>query len=86
MKNKKFVRVVDIKFNDRFYLEQDIKTMAKQVLDVTKPKAKDIKYDLEWIDSEIESFMNSIENGEQRDYPDELLELAEMVLDKFNLK
>lgn len=38
MKNKKFVRVVDIKFNDRFYFEQDIKTMAKHFLDVTKPK------------------------------------------------
>ena len=83
MKNKKFVRVVDIKFNDKFYLEQDIKTMAKHLLDVTKPKAKDIKYDLEWIDSEIESFMNNIE---QIDYSDELLELAELILKQFNSK
>lgn len=82
----KTVRVVDIKFNDKFYLEQDIKTMAKHLLDVTKPKAKDIKYDLEWIDSEIESFMNSIENGEQIDYSDELLELAELILKQFNSK
>lgn len=56
MKSNNQVKVVGIKFNDKFHLEQDVKQVAKEVLD-KMPKARDVAKDIKRNDKQQSKFV-----------------------------